>query len=297
GYYPYADPNPLVSDVRITSLANDYISIDYECLGNAQDWSVSGNGGNAASYGGSQEWFDLYGTTGNDRIFCLNTIKGSDVQERGCGLIAAADTLLYMMIGEIDEDTTVKFTSSIITVDIKDSYQNIDFETYIDYVTGVSDYFWVSSYGIPAILSNSTFLDGSLSDGIIAVGSVLGQSYETEWPYWSTDADANLELIRGRLLKDIPVIFSYKDGFKKPEDAEEITIYELEEMVYTEFDTINGHYMTITGIIEYSEDVKDLVGHKTMLRISSWGLELYVDYDWYAEHLGILTNWLYIEKY
>ncbi len=79
--------------------------------------------------------------------------------------------------------------------------------------------------------------------------------------------------------------------------AEKITIYELEDMVYNVYEPTNGHYMTITGVIEYSNDVKDLVGHKTMLRISTWGLERYVDYDWYAEHLEAFSNWLYIEKY
>ena len=70
-------------------------------------------------------------------------------------------------------------------------------------------------------------------------------------------------------------------------------------MVYKVFETTNGHYMTVTGVIEYSEDVKGLVGHKTMLRISTLGLERYVDYDWYAEHMGFgyFTNLLYIGKY
>ena len=293
GYYPYADPNPLVSDVRITSLAHDYISIDYECLGNAVDWSEINNYNNA-SYGGNQEWFDMYGTTGDNRIFCLNMVKGSDVQERGCGLIAAADTLLYMMIGEIDEDTTVTFVLSNITVDIKDSYQNIDYETYIDYVTGVSDYFVITPGGVPAILSDK-YPNGSLCEGIRDVGHILGQSYETKWPFWSTDADDNLELIRGRLLEDIPIIFSYID--EKTEENK-MTLYEFKDMEYKVVKpTINGHYMTITGVIEYSDDVKDLVGHKTMLRISTWGWERYVDYDWYEEHFGVFSNCLYIEKY
>ncbi len=292
GYYPYADPNPMKSDVTITSLANDYISIDYVCLGNAQNWSVIKNNNNNASYGGNQEWFDKYGTTGNDIIFCNGKCSGNDVQEHGCGLIAAADTLLYMMIGDIQGVTTVTFEKSSITVDIKDSYQNIDYETYIDYVTGVSDYFSVTDWGVPAI-----GIDGSLSNGVKSAGHVLGQSYGTQWSCWSKDANKNLEFIRGKLLKDIPVIFSYKDGIKKPEDAEEITIYKLEDMVYNVYGSTNGHYMTITGVIEYSDDVKDLVGHKTMLRISTWGWERYVDYDWYAEHFGILSNFLYIEKH
>ena len=68
-------------------------------------------------------------------------------------------------------------------------------------------------------------------------------------------------------------------------------------MVYVyEINSTNGHYLTITGIIEYSDDVKDLVGHKTMLRIATWGMEYYVDYDWYAEHFGTFNNMLCIVK-
>ncbi|MDE6530949.1 MAG: hypothetical protein K2K96_09285, partial [Lachnospiraceae bacterium] len=300
GYYPYADPNPLVSDVRITSLANDYISIDYECLGNAQDWSKVNNYNNA-SYGGAQSWFDLYGTTGNDMIFCNGTCSGNDVQERGCGLIAAADTLLYMMIGEIDEDTTVTFEKPGITVDIKDSYQNIDYETYIDYVTGISDYLIINDqFGVPGFRVPVISEEGSLLNGIVDAGHVLGYSYSTLWPAWSTDEDHNLVIIRGRLLEDIPVIFSYIDIWHilQPENAEKITIYKLEDMVYVydEKDSVSGHYMTITGVIEYSDDVKDLVDHNTMLRISTWGKEYYIDYDWYAEHFGVFTNMLCIVK-
>lgn len=68
-------------------------------------------------------------------------------------------------------------------------------------------------------------------------------------------------------------------------------------MVYNNTKPTNGHYMTITEVTEYSEDVQDLVGHKTMLRISTWGLERYVDYDQYARHFGMLTNILCIAKY
>ena len=291
GYYPYADPNPMVSDVTITSLAHDYISIDYECLGNAKNWSASRN---AASYGGYQGWFGEYGTTEDDWIFCCNTIPGKVVQEHGCGLIAAADTLLYMMIGEIEEDTTVNFICSNITVDIKDSYQNIDFETYIDYVTGVSDYILTTPLGVPAILSASFQADGSLSNGIENAGYVLGQRYGTVWPYWSTDADDNLEIIRGMLKEDIPVIFSYME---KKNEENIMLLYGFTNMEYNVANDTNGHYMTITEVTEYSEDVQDLVGHKTMLRISSWGIKYYVDYDWYAEHFGLSTNILYIERY
>lgn len=63
-------------------------------------------------------------------------------------------------------------------------------------------------------------------------------------------------------------------------------------------DNVGSNYTTITKVVEYNnEDSQDLIGHKTMLRISSWGIEYYVDYDWYADYFGVLTNILYIEKY
>ena len=70
-----------------------------------------------------------------------------------------------------------------------------------------------------------------------------------------------------------------------------------QDVVYNIYKQINGHYMTITEVIEYSEDVEYLVDHRTMLRVSSWGIEYYIDYEQYAEHFGISTNMLYIGKY
>ena len=301
GYYPYADPNPMVSDVTITSLAHDYISIDYE-----QPSDGNGNGNNViiASYGGNQSWFGMYDETKDNMIFCNGTSTGSDVQKQGCGLIAAADTLLYMMIGEIEEDTTITFEKSDITVDIKDSYSNIDFETYIDYVTGISDYFKIVDGGINVVQIPFIVGKGALEDGVKNAGRALGYRYETKWNIL-TEVDYNLELIHGMIQEDIPVIFLYNDKtlmesiFNVNSSEEDpVFLYQFINMQYINNpdDNPSSHYMTITGIIEYSDGVKDLIGYKTMLKISSWGIEYYVDYDWYADHLDVNTNILYIGK-
>ncbi len=66
--------------------------------------------------------------------------------------------------------------------------------------------------------------------------------------------------------------------------------------VLTEEKPIESHYMTATGIIEYSDEVAKLLKHKCMLRISSWGRKFYVDYEKYLEVFSMRTNFLYITK-
>lgn len=147
--------------------------------------------------------------------------------------------------------------------------------------------------------------NGALEDGVKNAGSALGYRYETKWNIL-TEVDYNLELIHRMIQEDIPVIFLYNDKTLmesifniNSSEADPIFLYHLKNMQYINDpnDNAYSHYMTITGIIEYSDDVEDLIGHKVMLRISTWGLEGYVDYDFYAEHYGWFTNILCIDKY
>lgn len=55
--------------------------------------------------------------------------------------------------------------------------------------------------------------------------------------------------------------------------------------------------MVATGIIEYSDDAKLLVGREKMIRIATYGKEYYVDFDDYADRLSSIdTNIMIIEK-
>ena len=53
-----------------------------------------------------------------------------------------------------------------------------------------------------------------------------------------------------------------------------------------------------TGVIEYSDDVDSFIGHKTLIKISSWGLEIYIDWEEYSQKREnkFYCSMLYIEK-
>lgn len=79
----------------------------------------------------------------------------------------------------------------------------------------------------------------------------------------------------------------------------ELQLYRLKEHQYTidGGQTVSGHYMVITGVAKFSDDVERLVGRGCMLRIATYGKEYYVDYDEYAEQLSSIdTNIMYIKK-
>ena len=46
---------------------------------------------------------------------------------------------------------------------------------------------------------------------------------------------------------------------------------------------IISHYMLATEVIEYSDEVRKLIRHKTMLKTASWGRPIYIDWDEYCE--------------
>lgn len=44
------------------------------------------------------------------------------------------------------------------------------------------------------------------------------------------------------------------------------------------------YYMSVTGVIEYSDDVDSFIGHKTLIKTSSWGFEIYIDWEEYCQN-------------
>lgn len=59
---------------------------------------------------------------------------------------------------------------------------------------------------------------------------------------------------------------------------------------------IGSHYMNITGVLEFSDDVCDLVGFKTMLEVATYGKKYYINYDEYKNYIDLVTNIMYIKK-
>ena len=86
------------------------------------------------------------------------------------------------------------------------------------------------------------------------------------------------------------------DNFTKKETAPRLNLYSLEKNKFIVSTTIASHYMNITGVLEFSDDVADLIGFKTMLEVATYGKKYYINYDEYKRHIDLVTNIMYIKK-
>lgn len=283
--YHFADPNPLKVDIREISLKNDFFSVDYEFQeGALNDWADEKNGGSAASYGGDQSWFGECGTLGDSKIFFNGEKTGNVVDKYGCGLIAAADTLFYMAAGKQIEIPGFSESNSF-------AYKNNDYNTYISFVTFLSDYFIMYDfqpiYGIPGAV-----LPGSLDFGLVKLFKDSGIDFYWE-PYGDkvNESEILLEEIIRMIDADYPVIFSYdcKD------EGLPLLIYKNKKFTPSDVKPVESHYMIFTGGFIYSEDLSEIIGSRAMLQIATYGKKYYIDYTQYSEKLSTTTNILCIQ--
>jgi hypothetical protein len=120
----------------------------------------------------------------------------------------------------------------------------------------------------------------------------------------SSNSKKCLKNMKNMIKDDIPVIFSCS-----VRESKSLQLYCFKEHIYTKNDyikddgsyelapTVNSHYMVATGIVEYSDDVKQLIGRDTMIRLATYGKEYYVDFDDYADCLSSIdTNIMIIKK-
>ena len=295
GYYHFADPNPLFSDIRITTLEQDYISIDYR---------GSETAGINPSYGGDQNWFDTYnnGEFANQQIFFNDSRTGTELRKYGCGLIAAADVLLYMKLCQEEGAFELSIGDSGETISFDGGFDGIDCETYFAYVDAMSDYFHLyRSEDISGVIGE--ILPGNLRAGIENASEDMGFNIDATWAagMWY-DSEENFERIRNYIENNQPVIFafcntSYDFDNIGGEDTLNIWGCELTDVSISKPNGVQGHYMTITEIIEYSENVTELMGHARLFKISSWGRSYYIDYDEYSRYMSFYTNYMEMEQW
>lgn len=108
------------------------------------------------------------------------------------------------------------------------------------------------------------------------------------------------------IKNDIPVIMSFDNTQQKITNyifdtalPKELVLYNTNNYTsYSDETTIKSHYMTITGVIEYSQDIvlknTNEIPSEIMLQVSSWGKKYYVSYDEYKNSLGVFSNILVI---
>ena len=297
--YAFDDPNPLESDVKITSLNitnpnTDFFSVCYYQKSGADDWSLKNDLSNL-SYGGYQGWFGSFGDTYSSQIFCNGESDGSQISRYGCGVIATLDMFLYMFL-----KNHKSIVSDTKTININASLDNIPFDVYTDYITSMSNYFKI--YGWPINGSVSIILRHSLKNSINQICEANSLNLSVKWGN-STDGDVFLDQMARMLRADIPVIMSVNVI-----ESNALTLYRKSGRQYSNIDhyekgnakstkPLTSHFMVATGIIEYSEDVLSRVGKRKMIKIATYGKEYYIDYDEYRELLSVLdTNLMVIEK-
>lgn len=269
---------------------------------------VQKNNNSNISYGGYQGWFgDMYGNTGQDK-FCNGKASGDVIWSKGCGLIAAADALLYLSLS----DPNYAVDGQIIN----NQNGKISFDDYISFVSNLSDTFEInSSTGILAfslpLISNS-----SIEEGLNQLSDLNDMDIRAYWEgkyMFLYNGDASflkpiqcMNTIKEMILNDTPVIISYSNDItigklidtilNKDDYARELSLYTFNNNSFVGTIQIGSHYMNITGVLEFSDDVCDLVGVKTMLEVATYGKKYYINYDEYKNYIDLVTNIMYIKK-
>lgn len=258
GYTDYEEimlyhTNARYSDVKIYKLKNDYISV-----------------GEEQSYGGNQGWL------GDDKSF---------INRKGCGVVSACDTLLYLTKYE---ECKSGLADQVI---INGSYFNKN--EYIKYVVTMNNKY------LP--MKEDGLLGTTMARGVSRYFRDSGTKKKATWK--STDIDL-LEDMEEMINQDIPVPIAantIKEGYG---DEYKIKMYQsTDNNIWWIKDKLIGankfhsHYVTVTAIAE------DNISGKKWLQVSSWGNKYFIDFDEYSEYAKkyaqwgwIATNILHIEK-
>ena len=201
-----------------------------------------------------------------------------DMQHEGCGLIALNDVTMYLQEG----DKTISFTDYRMI--LYGSYAALYFTDYA-----------VSKIGLP--LTPPTILNSL---------NTYNGDYSKEYVISPIDGDKDILLgrIKASIISGKPVIALITNLSTVPSDDESyydnwVEVYSLEEFYLEDSNTcfsesydyvglFNYHYVTITGVLTDSNT------GKTYLRIQTWGMERYIEYDDFYEkcqnYLGVDFN-------
>ena len=273
--------------VSTTKLNSDYISV-------------------GSSFGGDQTWFENI-----DRKWKGRAIKGF-----GCGLIGAADVLMYTLgqdvvlegVSETDSmdgsgndakslsglakkrsGTDAKKMSDIAR---NSSPNSINKELYMAYISRLEKLYFhiLPKLGLSGILMalgvNLFFLTHRR-----LIRNITGCRFRAHWAVrpWKL-----LDKIREMLENDIPVVISIGPGFLRKDKVKLYSATEKNGKIhYKPVTQTKDHYVTVTGVVELSDI--------TMIEISSWGKRYYINWKEYTDYVKkndnyFFSNILYISK-
>ena len=302
--FTFDDPNPLESDVKRTALKRDLFQVKKD---------------NGTSYGGDQGWFD-----GDSDDYCNGKVSGEEISHYGCGLIAMCNVLLYLGIDNEDYRNWSEYVDKNTGIISKSDYMS--------FVKKMSNYFVLRGWlGVPAKLPFD-LLSGSLEEGFNSFSEEYDWELDSEWASESNGDDVYCT-IKSMLKNDIPVILAYSadvnnylkkpyisnksrflvntllssfgapgvtaigflSAYDKTHEYKSLQLYKYENNIFKEDQDIDSHYVTVTEILEFSESIQEKLDcGKVMLKTSSWGRIVYIDYDDYKDAIDSFTNILEI---
>jgi hypothetical protein len=216
------------------------------------------------SYGGNQKFFKPLEGTANEYKY-----------RYGCGLVALADTILYMSTaikGSMKVKGT-KYTSDLASM-----------EEYRDYFDGiVSMTGWVPT---PIGATNAWLV---FAFNLMAVRRLRGYV-----GFWGLSRRKIFGRVNRMLSENIPVILCIPNViniFRRKKYKLKLYVPDTDCRHYEQ---VNTHFVTVTGIVQR--------GERIFYRVSSWGMEYEIDIREYDQMLkgllfgNILGNVLVIRK-
>lgn len=210
------------------------------------------------AYGGRQGWFENEPFTSK-----------YDINNTGCGLIAANDVILYLENGTQDYDWSV--------------YHDEVLETYEDLVEAQV----LFGHNLP--VGFATSISPSYVQECLAINGYASWLYDID----IADNDLMLQKIEESLNDDKPVILMEDDRlayYDKKDvffDRDGVAMYVLNNEAsrvdqLISIDPYNNtmifHYVTITGLIRHENS------NECYLRVQSWGKEYYINYSEFVEY-------------
>ena len=232
--------------------------------------------GSTVYYGGSQMWFSNKHKLSKDYI----------IHHYGCGTIAMADLFLYMA------NKSYVYTTPITEGIIKDA-DYAYYTDYMSYVRKINTYYTKTRPFIAVLGPRLAFAFNSYAK---KYQFNLRARWELTLSYYDM-----LENIEEMLYYDIPIILSIGPNTPKLWGKKGITFYHGDVIKDTDdkkdkYDSlinpvlyklnpvrnnINSHYVTVTGIYRMKYKSKKT----TVLGISSWGKQYYINYNEYRDYI------------
>ena len=290
GYFDKNDPRPNESDIIITKLKNDYIRID-RSKESGNHWDIS--------FGGNQGWFDD----------ADSNYYNEDIKAQGCGLIAMCDTVLYL--AKSNDKYKTKLTSEVKNLDSFISFN--DYTKFVEkYDNKYAQFVPVDLYFLCFRIKKNfiTTNDGRMGIILSDYFSDNGIDLDASWCWTDNNiyADGHWfekntidRRIKEMISNDIPAIISIGPGIGDP-----LILYKKEKVEpgmsasYVRSATTEGHYLTVTAIIE--DKVKQEKGEfdSVMYEVSSWGNKYYISQEDLRDYVhlssSITTNVVYIKE-